>query len=438
MSVDASRTTEVVRLPLWPYAATAVLGMWLVTAAFTYHPHPATLLWSDVVSGTLIVLLSGLACSGRFSWAAWGLGLIGVWLMTAPLVFWAPTAAAYGAGSLVGTLVIVFAILIPGTPGTHERPGPDIPPGWTYNPSAWTQRAGIIALAFIQFFAARYLAAYQLGHIPEVWDPIFGDGTRRVLDSDVSKSFPVSDAGLGAVTYLLEALTGFLGGTRRWRTMPWAVLLFGVLIIPVGIVSIVLVVLQPLAVGAWCALCLVTAALTVLMVSPAVDEVVATGQFLLASRSQGAPFWRTLWQGGKGETQGEARPKTNESLLEEIAGGMELNSVPWNLILCAIAGVWLMAVPAVLGIEGSAATNDLLVGALVTTFAVIGFGEAARAARWINVPLGVWLLIAPWILSSNTSSALWNDMAVGVLILVLTVRRGSIKSRFGSWDRFVV
>jgi hypothetical protein len=84
------------------------------------------------------------------------------------------------------------------------------------------------------------------------------------------------------------------------------------------------------------------------------------------------------------------------------------------------------------------ATSDLLVGALVTTFAVIGFGEAARAARWFNVPLGAWLLIAPWILTSNTSSARWNDMAVGALIIVLTVRRGSVQSRFGSWDRFVV
>ena len=57
--------------------------------------------------------------------------------------------------------------------------------------------------------------------------------------------------------------------------MPWAVLLFCVLVVPVGVVSIVLVVLQPLAVGAWCGLCLFTAVTTVLMVSPAVDEVVA-------------------------------------------------------------------------------------------------------------------------------------------------------------------
>jgi hypothetical protein len=69
---------------------------------------------------------------------------------------------------------------------------------------------------------------------------------------------------------------------------------------------------------------------------------------------------------------------------------------------------------------------------------VIGFGEAARAARWINLPLSARLLIAPWILSSATSSAWWNDLAVGALVIILTIRRGPVKGRFGNWDRFVV
>jgi SPW repeat len=65
-------------------------------------------------------------------------------------------------------------------------PGPDTPPGWSYNPSDWMQRGPIIAMAFVGFFLSRYLAAYQSGHITYPWDPFFGDGTRRVLDSDVS------------------------------------------------------------------------------------------------------------------------------------------------------------------------------------------------------------------------------------------------------------
>jgi hypothetical protein len=98
--------------------------------------------------------------------------------------------------------------------------GPDTPPGWSYNPSDWIQRGPIIAMAFVGFFLSRYLAAYQLGHIAYPWDPFFGDDTRRVLDSEVSKAWPISDAGLGAVSYMLEALSGLMGGKNRWRTMP--------------------------------------------------------------------------------------------------------------------------------------------------------------------------------------------------------------------------
>jgi uncharacterized membrane protein len=313
-----------------------------------------------------------------------------------------------------------------------------VPPGWTYNPSAWPQRAGIIALALMQFFAARHMAAHQLGHVPDPWDPVFGDGTRRVLNSDVSKAFPVSDAGLGAVTYLVEALTGFLGGSRRWRTSPWAVLLFGVLVVPVGVVSIVLVVLQPLAVGAWCFLCLVTAALTVFMISPAVDEVVATGQFLLRTRRQGRSAWRAFWRGGTDSPDGGVRPRPGRSLSRELADGMELHAIPWNLAACAALGVGLMAAPAVLGVTGAAAGNDQLVGALVVTFAVIGFGEPSRAARWVNVPLGLWLVAAPWVLWDDTSAPRWHEPVVGVLVVLLSMRKGRVGERFGSWDRYVV
>ena len=259
MSAPAAAATSTRTSGVWPHAANAVLGLWLATAPATFGPHRAGLLWSEVVSGVLIVVLSAVAWMPRFrlGGVVRGRGRSLAHGRAAHLL--GADAAAYAMDTLTGTLVIAFAILVPGSVGTRDIPGPDTPPGWSYNPSAWPQRAGIIALAIIQFFAARHLAAYQLGHVAAPWDPFFGEGTQRVLDSDVSRAFPVSDAGLGAFTFLLEALAGFLGGTRRWRTMPWAVMLFGVLVVPVGVVSIVLVILQPLAVGAWCSLCLFTA-----------------------------------------------------------------------------------------------------------------------------------------------------------------------------------
>ena len=70
--------------------------------------------------------------------------------------------------------------------------------------------------------------------------------------------------------------------------------------------------------------------------------------------------------------------------------------------------------------------------------AVIGFGEPSRAARWANVVLGAWLVAAPWVLWDDTSSPRWHEPAAGVLIVLLSIRRGPVEGRFGGWDPYVV
>jgi hypothetical protein len=178
---------------------------------------------------------------------------------------------------------------------TSAKADMDSPPGWDYNPSAWSQRLPIVVLAVLAFAAAGHLALYQLHLIAEPWEPFFGDGSRRVLGSWISELFPVSDAALGAVSYLLDAVTGVIGGRRRWRTMPWLVVLFGVFVGPLGAVSVGLVILQPVTLGAWCTLCLFTAMLSVLMIGPAMDEVLASVQYVKREAAQGKSAIRSFW-----------------------------------------------------------------------------------------------------------------------------------------------
>jgi hypothetical protein len=431
---------------IWRDFANIALGVWLIASPLTLGYRDQSMVWSDIVSGGLIVALGVMTLWPRFDLARWALCLVGIWLLFAPLIFWARDAGAYATDTLVGALVITFSVLVPMMPSrAHHRvmmtPGPDTPPGWSYNPSGWMQRGPIIAMAFVGFFLSRYLAAYQLGHITYPWDPFFGDGTRRVLDSEISKAWPVSDAGLGSVSYMLEALSGFMGGRNRWRTMPWMVVLFGVLVVPLGVVSIVLVVLQPIAVGAWCTLCLVTAGAMLIMIAPAIDEVVAMGQFLLGARREGKPLWRTFWVGGvldePRNTAMTSPALASQTVTARIIAAMDLNHVPWNLFITATLGVWLMAAPSVLGSTSGAAHSDHLMGALVVTWAVIAFSEVARPARLLNLPLGLWIMLAPWIMLGDTQSSRWNDMVVGAAIVALALRRGAITERFGAWNRYL-
>ncbi len=311
------------------------------------------------------------------------------------LNFWSPDASGYTNDSLIGSLVIAFSVLVPMMPGkAHHmmmmQPGPDLPRGWTYNPSTWQQRAPIIALAFVGFFCARYLAAFQLGYINRVWDPFFVDDTRRVLQSDVSRAWPISDAGLGALSYMLEGLSGFMGGVQRWRTMPWMVAMFGFLVVPLGVTSIVLVILQPLMVGAWCTLCLITAIAMLIMVPLAVDEVVAMFQFLAQAHREGKPMWRTFWIGGTLDDRGEDKrtPRLTAPVARALPAMTWGVNIPWTLLVSSAVGIWLMFAPSVFATQGRAADSDHLVGALVVTFAVIAMAEVTRAARLINILFG--------------------------------------------------
>jgi hypothetical protein len=450
--VDIGRDhAEMLRRWIWRDFSNVTLGGWLIASPFTLGYRDAAMVWNDVLSGIVIAALGVLTLWPRFDLARWALCFSGIWLLFAPLVFWAADASAYANDTLVGALVIAFSVLIPMMPSRahHEvmmAPGPDTPPGWSYNPSDWFQRGPIVAMAFLGFFLSRYLAAYQLGHIPYPWDPWFGDGTRRVLDSEISRAWPISDAGLGAVSYMIEALSGLMGGRNRWRTMPWMVLMFAVLVVPLGIVSIVLVILQPVAVGAWCTLCLITAAAMLIMISPAIDEVVAMGQFLAGGRREGKPFWHTFWVGGTLEQYQTSSPAESpaatrweqRSQAARIFAALDLKNVPWTLLVSAALGGWLMAAPAVLGVTGPAADSNHLAGALVVTWAVIAFGEVARPARLLNIPMGMWIAVAPWLLSGTTDLSRWADLIVGALLIVLSLRRGRIEEQFGSWNRYLI
>lgn len=176
-----------------------------------------------------------------------------------------------------------------------EKKPDHVPPGWEYNPSTWGQRLPIVGIAMVGFGIATYLALFQMKIISSVWEPFFGDGSRKVLTSKISHFLVIPDAALGAFGYLLDAVTGAVGGRERWRTMPWIVVLFGLAVGPLGVISIMLVVFQPVLVGAWCTLCLASAVVSVVMIGPAMDEFLASLQFLKRECERGRNFWHAFW-----------------------------------------------------------------------------------------------------------------------------------------------
>ncbi|GHA38735.1 hypothetical protein GCM10007989_38100 [Devosia pacifica] len=232
---------------LWVHFLNMLLGLWLLTSPFVFGGfgqsdfseavlavtrernlwdpalRSSMMAWSDLASGALIMLFAGLSLSRQFRWAPWATTAVGIWLLFAPLLFWAPSAASYANDTLIGALAITFAILVPMMPGMSMAAmmdDSDMPAGWSYSPSTYLQRLPIIALGAIGFVLSRILAAYQMGHIEAVWEPFFSgmndlNGTEQIITSDVSKAWPVADGGLGATTYMFEVLMRLRCSMRR-------------------------------------------------------------------------------------------------------------------------------------------------------------------------------------------------------------------------------
>lgn len=149
----------------------------------------------------------------------------------------------------------------------------------------------------IAAFIALYLGLYQWRIISTIWDPIFGNSSMKVLDSDVSHDITriirIPDAMLGVFAYLSDAVFALAGSERRWQDRPWLVILFGIDVIPLGMVSITLVLLQGFAVKYWCFLCLITATISVTLIFLAYNEVITSCIYLLEIKKRSN--WRTTW-----------------------------------------------------------------------------------------------------------------------------------------------
>jgi hypothetical protein len=105
--------------------------------------------------------------------------------------------------------------------------------------------------------------------------------------------------------------------------------------------------------------------------------------------------------------------------------GTTNNQGTWASGLNVIAGLWLLISPWVLGFTDTqnALWNNVILGIAIAIIAFIRAGGwyTPQWLGWLNLILGIWVFIAPFVLGySNVSSALWDDLVLGVIVVVLS------------------
>jgi hypothetical protein len=212
--------------------------------------------------------------------------------------------------------------------------------------------------------------------------------------------------------------------------MPWMVLLFSFLVIPPGVVSIVLVILQPVAVGSWCFLCLVAAFNMLFMVPFALDETVATCQYLQRAKRAGHGYIKTACLGTKVYADQVDSVQNKQSMASEVVP-------PLGLLISMIVSGSMLAMPYYLNITGAAAVNCYVVGALAMTFSVMAFAEVCRTVRLINPVLCTWLVASVIFLPGYSLMSACVVAAAAIVISLCSIKKGKILHSYGSFNRFI-
>jgi SPW repeat len=96
-----------------------------------------------------------------------------------------------------------------------------------------------------------------------------------------------------------------------------------------------------------------------------------------------------------------------------------------NLVLAVLLFLspWVMAFAA----DTMAAWNAWIIGVVLAVLAIAALTAFAEWEEWVGVVLGVWLIIAPWVLGfSGNMNAVWTHVILGVLTAAV--------SAWGVWD----
>ena len=103
----------------------------------------------------------------------------------------------------------------------------------------------------------------------------------------------------------------------------------------------------------------------------------------------------------------------------------------WQSWLNLVVGVWLFISPWVLGTTSDSATawNAWIIGAAIFVVALIALGTPASVvAPWVNVVLGAWLFISPWVLRyTDVSDGAINAWVFGVVTVLVALWALSVR-----------
>ncbi len=99
--------------------------------------------------------------------------------------------------------------------------------------------------------------------------------------------------------------------------------------------------------------------------------------------------------------------------------------VRWQDWVTLVLGVWLFFSPWILGFYSempAASWNFFVIGVAFVVFAGYALNQRSLWEEWVNLVLGIWMIISPWVLLySGNSTARDNAIIVGLIVAVVSI-----------------
>lgn len=105
----------------------------------------------------------------------------------------------------------------------------------------------------------------------------------------------------------------------------------------------------------------------------------------------------------------------------------------WQDATSLLVGVWLVLSPFALGFSGAEVWMTIALGLGVIMFAVEAFFIPSYLEEWGEILLGLALLLAPWAVGYETSSAMVSSVLAGILVIVLAGWELLTDREFTTW-----
>jgi hypothetical protein len=109
---------------------------------------------------------------------------------------------------------------------------------------------------------------------------------------------------------------------------------------------------------------------------------------------------------------------------------LETTRIRWQDVVNLLLGAWLFVSPWVLGFNtaGIVATSAWVFGIIIAGLALSAILAYQQWEEWLEAAIGIWILVSPWVLkAAGNPRILWSSLIVGALLVILALWSSSLE-----------